>query len=189
MGRGRAALGAGWGAAVIAAAVVAGCTAGPGPSGTAPEPAPEPPAACLLDAGALSSATGVTWTPDEVAASDTRCVYDPAPPPPAAAAAAPSAASPTSAAGDDEFLAVSVAPFTGEPAGELDAVAAVCDRDSRAPVAAPGGGFVCRFHGGSVFGAAIRGSDLITVSTSAVPPGTTAAQLVFALSEQLATIR
>ncbi|WP_232663673.1 hypothetical protein [Pseudonocardia sp. TRM90224] len=191
MARGRAALTATIaGVAAFTVVVLAGCTAGPGPSGTSPEPEPDPPAACLLDAGALSAATGVTWTPDEVAASDTRCVYDPAPPAPAqagatASATRTSAAAPTSAAGEDEFLAITIAPFSGEPAAELDGVAAVCDRESRAPVAAPGTGFVCRFHGGSVFAVAIRRSELVTVSVSAVPPGTTAAQLVFALSDQL----
>jgi hypothetical protein len=62
----------------------------------------------------------------------------------------------------------------------------VCTDGSRAPVTGdPGGGFVCRFQGGSVFAATVRGGDMVTVAASAVPPGTTGARLVLAISQQL----
>ena len=158
--------------------LLAACTTGPGP--VTPPPPPPPPAACLLDTAAFAAGTGITWTPDASTASDTRCVYDPAGP------AAGGADGPA-------FVAVDVAQAQ-DPAAELDRVGALCADGSRAPMAtggatgSPGGGeigFVCRFQGGSVFGAAVRGDQLLTVSASAVPVGTTAAQLVLAFDQQL----
>ena len=127
----------------------------------------------------------MTWTPDRTTASDTRCVYDPA-------------RDPAAATGGADFVAVDVAPSgtddpagpsgTDDPAGELDTLAQVCDDGSRA-AAGPGdagvAGFVCRFRSGSVFAAAARGGQVVTVAASAVPSGTTAAQLVVAFTEQL----
>lgn len=158
--------------------LLAACTTGPGP--VPGPPPPPPPAACLLDTAALAAGTGITWTPDASTASDTRCVYDPAGP------AADGADGPA-------FVAVDIAQAE-DPAAELDRVGALCADGSRAPMAAggeagsPGGGeigFVCRFQGGSVFGAAVRDGQLLTVSASAVPAGTTAAQLVLAFDQQL----
>ena len=156
-----------------AAVVLAGCSAEPGgdpsPSPEPPAaPPPAPPAACLLDPGALATVTGLAWTPDQSTASDTRCVYDPVPP------AGPA------------FLAVEIVPATtDDPQTELDTAAAACADGSRAPLAAEGTGFVCRFRGGSVFAAQVRAGQLVTVSASAVPDGTTAARLVLALQQQL----
>ncbi|MCY7343820.1 MAG: hypothetical protein LH603_18810 [Pseudonocardia sp.] len=180
-----------WAAGLLALAgalLLGGCT--PAPPSPAPEPSPAtstsqvpsgqaeppPPAACLLDAAALAAATGMTWTPDRTTASDTRCVYDPA-------------RDPAAATGGADFVAVDVAPSgTDDPAGELDTLAQVCDDGSRA-AAGPGdagvAGFVCRFRSGSVFAAAARGGQVVTVAASAVPSGTTAAQLVVAFTEQL----
>ncbi|GAA1323119.1 hypothetical protein [Pseudonocardia xinjiangensis] len=185
--------------ALTGAALLGGCSLGADPdrpgSAAPPSPPPDPPAACMLDTAALATATGLTWTPDATTASDTRCVYDPA-------AGAPTSGVPTSgtptagttAAGDDAdgpaFVAVDVAP-TGATAANaaLDTAAAACRPTSRSEVPTAGGGFVCRFEGGSVFAAAVRGGRLVTVSASAVPAGTTTAQLVTALREQLGALR
>jgi hypothetical protein len=166
-------------AALGAVALLAGCSVGSGPA--EPEPAvspppPAPPAACVLDTAALGAATGLTWTPDETTASDTRCVYDPA--------GAPS--TPDGPA----FVAVDIAPAGGpDAASTLDTVAGLCDPNSRADVTAADGGFVCRFQGGSVFAAAVRNEQVVTVAASAVPPGTTAARIVTAFNEQLRALR
>ncbi|WP_219416462.1 hypothetical protein [Pseudonocardia nigra] len=175
---------------LVCAAALSGCSLfadadAPDPAAQAPPPAP--PAACLLDTAALAAATGVTWTPDQTTATDTRCVYDPA------AAPAPDGAEETDGGDDAEgpaFLAVDVTPLAGDdPAAGLDTVAGVCTDGSRAPVTATdGGGFVCRLPGGSVYAATVRGGELVTVAASTVPPGTTAARLVVAVSEQLGSI-
>jgi hypothetical protein len=47
---------------------------------------------------------------------------------------------------------------------------------------------VCRFQGGTVFAAVVRGGQLVTLAVSAVPPGTTAARLVVAFDQQLAAL-
>jgi hypothetical protein len=160
--------------AVAAAAlitVVAGCSVDPDPVDASPPP--PPPAACLLDMAALAVTTGLTWTPDPATASDTRCVYDPS----AGAAMEEGPA----------FVAVDIAPAQGADAStELDTVAALCEDGSRAPV--DEGGFVCRFQGESVFAAAVRRGQVVTVTASAVPTGTTAARLVVAFDQQLATL-
>lgn len=144
---------------VLAGAVVlTGCTAAPAPD-AAPvttEP-PAPPAACLLDVDALTAASGVAWTPDEIAASDTRCVYD--------------------ADGGGEFLVVEITASV-----PLDEVAAVCTSGSRAPA---GGGFVCGLPGGGVFAATERDGDLLTLATATVPAATTSERLATALGGQL----
>ncbi len=166
----------------IAAAVLVGTVAVSACSATAPSPPeppvaappPAPPAACLLDLGGLATSTGVAWRPDQATASDTRCVYD------------PDAPAPSTGPASEDFLAVEIAPVTAaDAAAELDTVGAVCADGSRAPIAAGRTGFVCRFRGGSVFGALVRTGQLVTVSTSAVPDGTTAARLVVALQQQL----
>ena len=88
-----------------------------------------------------------------------------------------------------DFLAVEIASAGADDAQtELDGVAGVCADGSRAPIQADGRGFVCRFRGGSVFAAAVRAGQLVTVSASAVPAGTTAARLVLALQQQLADL-
>jgi hypothetical protein len=130
----------------------------------------------MLDTVALAQATGLTWSPDARTASDTRCVYDPSgtPRPPEGPA----------------FLAVDVAPAP-DPAGALDTVAALCEDGSRAPAGGSDGnaaGFVCRFQGGNVFAAMAHEGRLVTLAASAVPPGTTAAQLVVALDQQVAAL-
>jgi hypothetical protein len=156
--------------------VMAGCSAEPGGDpAPSPEPSaappPAPPAACLLDPGALTTVTGLTWIPDQSTASDTRCVYD--------------LRSPAST-GESAFLTVEIGPAaTDDPQAELDTVAAACADGSRASLSAAATGFVCRFRGGSVFAAAARSGQLVTVSASAVPEGTTAARLVLALQQQL----
>jgi hypothetical protein len=166
-----------WRAAAVGAglllAPLAGCTADP----TAPDQArqaapPAPPAACLLDVPTLGTATGVGWTPDQSTATDTRCVYDPA-----------------GAADHGQFLAVDLEPATGVAAStELDTVAGVCDPGSRVALTRSDTGFVCRYQAGNVFAALVRNGKLITVATSAVPPGTTGARLVVALDAQLSAL-
>ncbi|MGI9003102.1 MAG: hypothetical protein ACR2GH_15835 [Pseudonocardia sp.] len=151
-------------------ALLTACAAGSDPSRpeSAAQPAPPaPPAACVLDTAALAATTGLTWTPDETTATDARCVYDPD-------------GDPTGI----DFVAVDIAPSRGADT-ELDTLAGLCEDGSRAPVAADGSGFVCRFQGGSVFAALVRGGQVVTVAASAVPPGTTAARLVVAFTQQL----
>jgi hypothetical protein len=166
-----------------AAAVLTGCStpdAAPVPPPVQAAP-PAPPAACLLDPARLATDTGLTWTPDQATASDTRCVYDPGGPVTPA-----SSPSPSTAPDPADFLAVEVAPAVADDAQtELDGVAGACADGSRAPVRDDGHGFVCRFRGGSVFAAAVRAGQLVTVSVSAVPDGTTTARLVLALQQQL----
>jgi hypothetical protein len=166
---------------LLAAAALAGCTAGTDPDTVARARPPAPPAAaCLLDTGALAATTGLSWLPDAGIATDTRCVYDPQA---GAGAGAP-------ASGDGPaFVTVEVAPARGGAADtELDTVAELCEPGSRAPVPAGDGGFVCRFQDGSVYAALVRDRQIVTVAASAVPPGTTAARLVVAFGEQLAAI-
>ena len=162
-------------ALVAVAGLLCGCSAGsdPAPAPPPPPPPPPPPAACLLDTAALGAATGLSWAPDVSTASDTRCVYDPSgtPRPPEGPA----------------FVAVEVAPDADpDPAAALDTVAALCEEGSRVP--AGDAAFVCRFQGDAVFAAAVRGGRLVTLATSAVPAGTTAARLVVAFDQQLAAL-
>jgi hypothetical protein len=154
--------------AVVLTAALGGCS-GAAPVPVAPRPPPPPPAACLLDTAALAVATGLTWTPDASTASDSRCVYD-----------LPGAQRP---AEGPAFLSVEV---TQDPATALDTVAELCDDGSRAPVGAAG--FVCRYQGGNVFAALVRDGRLVTISASAVPAGTTAAQLVVAFDQQVVAL-
>jgi hypothetical protein len=164
-------------AAAVAVGSVSACSGDvPAPAPPPPPPPPPPPAACLLDTAAFAAATGLAWAPDVSTASDTRCVYDPsgAPRPPEGPA----------------FLAVDVAPAP-DPAVALDTVAALCEDGSRAPAGGSAGsaaGFVCRFQGGNVFAAVAHEGRLVTLAASAVPPGTTAAQLVVALDQQVAAL-
>lgn len=151
-------------------ALLTGCSAG----GDNPERAPEakpppPPAACLLDGAALQATTGLAWTPDQSTATDTRCVYDP----------------PGGPAG---FLAVDVGSSDDDAATQLDTIAELCESGSRADVDAADGGFVCRFDTDNVYAAIVRGGQVVTLSTSAVPPGTTSAKLAVAFTEQLRSI-
>jgi hypothetical protein len=160
------------GAGLSAALAVAGCSAG----GDPPEPVrqaqpPPPPAACMLDGAALATTTGLAWAPDPSTATDIRCVYDPA-----------------GNGGRVAFLAVDVTTSTDDAATQLDTIAQLCERGSRADVDAADGGFVCRFDGGSVYAAVVRGGQVVTISTSAVPAGTTGAKLAVAFGEQLRAI-
>jgi hypothetical protein len=68
----------------------------------------------------------------------------------------------------------------------LGTVAELCEDGSRAPVGTAG--FVCRYQGGNVFAAVVHDGRLVTVSASAVPAGTTAAQLVVAFDQQVAAL-
>jgi hypothetical protein len=155
--------------AVVVVAALGACSAADAPAPPAPPPPPPPPAACLLDTGALATATGLSWTPDASTASDTRCVYDPS-------------GTPRPAEGP-AFLAVEV---TQEPSATLDTVAELCEDGSRAPAGAAG--FVCRYQGGNVFAAVVHEDRLVTLAASAVPAGATAAQLVVALDQQVAAL-
>ena len=129
----------------------------------------------MLDTAAFGAATGLVWTPDASTASDTRCVYDPT--------------TLSIPAEGPAFVTVDVAAAQDpEPATELDTVAALCADGSRAEVTAGEGGFVCRFQGGSVFAAMVLDGQVVTLAASAVPPGTTAARLVVAFDQQLATL-
>ncbi len=161
-------------AALITLGLLGGCSAAAGP--ITPDPAPRaqppaPPAACVLDTAALTAATGLTWTPDQSTATDTRCVYDP-----------------SGSSGPAGFLTVEVSTSTDDAASQLDTIAALCDRGSRADVKAGDGGFVCRFDGTNTYAAVVGGSRVVTVSTSAVPPGTTAAQLTAMIARQLPAV-
>ncbi|MBW0115944.1 hypothetical protein, partial [Pseudonocardia abyssalis] len=98
---------------------------------------------------------------DEIAASDTRCIYD-------------------ADGGGGEFLVVEIA-----PAVPLDDVAAVCTAGSRTPA---GTGFVCGLPGGGVFAATERDGDLLTLAAAAVPAATTADRLATALDAQLTLV-
>lgn len=145
----------------------AGTQAGPAAaSSTAP---PVPPAACLLDTAAFEAATGIAWTPDATTATDGRCVFDPAGP-----------------QDDPAFVTATVAAPAPDAATALTTLAQLCDARSRAEVPGTGGGFVCRFQTGTVVGAAPRGAQLLTLTASAVPKGTTADRLTRGLAEQLA---
>jgi hypothetical protein len=162
------------GGVLVGAALLAGCTAGPDPVAT-PAP-PPPPAACMLDMPAFAATTGLSWTPDASTASDTRCVYDPT--------------TRSIPADGPAFVTLDVAAMQGtEPAAELATVAELCAEGSRAEVAAGDGGFVCRFQGASVFAAMVQRARVVTLAASAVPPGTTAAQLVVAFDQQLTALR
>jgi hypothetical protein len=153
------------------AALLAACTAGER-VGPAPQAQPPPPpAACLLDGTELTATTGLTWTPDQNTATDTRCVYDP-----------PGGSTPAG------FLAVDVGSTTDDAASQLDTIAELCDSGSRAEVDAADGGFVCRFDGGNVYAVLVRGGQVVTVSTSALPTGTTYAKLAVAMTQQLSAI-
>jgi len=155
--------------AVVLLATLGGCSAPDAAEPPAPPPPPPPPAACLLDTAALEAATGLAWTPDATTASDTRCVYDPA-------------GAPRPDAGP-AFVSVDV---TDEAPPALDTVAELCEDGSRAPVGEVG--FVCRYQGGNVFAALVRDGRVVTVAASAVPEGTTAAQLVMAFDQQVAAL-
>lgn len=160
-----------WVGAVVLAAAIGGCSAAEAPAPVAPPPPPPPPpAACLLDTGVLTTTTGLTWAPDASTASDTRCVYDPS-------------GTPRAADGPAAFLSVDV---TQDPAASLDTVAELCEDGSRAPVGTAG--FVCRYQGGNVFAAVTRDGRLVTLAASAVPTGTTAAQLVVAFDQQVTAL-
>jgi hypothetical protein len=155
--------------ALVAGASLGACSAADSPAPVPPPPPPPPPAACLLDTASLAAATGLTWTPDASTASDTRCVYDPS-------------GTPRPADGP-AFLSVDV---TQDPPTALESVAALCEDGSRAPAGTAG--FVCRYQGGNVFAAATHDGRLVTLAASAVPVGTTAAQLVVAFDQQVAAL-
>jgi hypothetical protein len=152
---------------VVLAAALGGCSAAEAPAPVAPPPPPPPPAACLLDTTALAAATGLSWAPDATTANDTRCVYDPS--------------GVQRAADGPAFVSVDVAAATA-----LDTVAELCEKGSRAPVGTAG--FVCRYQGGNVFAAVTHEGRLVTLAASAVPAGTTAAQLVVAFDQQVAAL-
>ena len=158
------------GVLLVAAGLLTACTSEPAEPLPQAQP-PAPPAACLLDDAELAATTGLTWTPDQSTATDTRCVYDPAGNP-----------------GPAGFLAVDVASSTDDAASELDTIARLCEGGSRADVKAADGGFVCRFDGDGVYAALVQGGRVVTVASSAVPPGTTTARLAVALTQQLTVI-
>jgi hypothetical protein len=161
----------GWGLAV-ALVVLGGCGADPPLQQAAP---PDPPAACVLDTTALADATHVTWTPDQATANDTRCVYD----------AGPNAATPAGPA----FLTVSLFNRTqADPAAERESLAQLCVQGSRVDLNKADGGFVCRFDGDLVYGALVRGDQVVQVATSAIPRSTASAALSSAITDQLANL-
>ena len=161
------------GAGIVACAVVlSGCAADP-PLQQAPPP--DPPAACVLDTAALDTATKLTWTPDQSTASDTRCVYD----------AGPTAAGPAG----PTFLTVSLFARTqADAAAERELLAQLCLEGSRVEVNKADGGFVCRGRGDLVYGAIVRGDQVVQVTSSAVPASVAPDALTTAISDQLATL-
>lgn len=154
----------------LSATLLTACSADPVEPAPQAQP-PAPPAACLLDDPALAATTGVAWTPDQSTATDTRCVYDPAGNPRPAG-----------------FLAVDITASDDDAATELDSIAELCESGSRADMKVADGGFVCRFDGDGVYAALVRGGRVVTVASSAVPPGTTAARLAVAFTQQLTAI-
>jgi hypothetical protein len=50
------------------------------------------------------------------------------------------------------------------------------------------GGFVCQFNGDLVFGALVRGDQVVQVACSAVPAAVESATLATAIGDQLATL-
>ncbi len=162
----------GWSALAALVVVLGGCGADP-PLEQAPPP--DPPAACVLDTAALATATHVSWTPDQSTANDTRCVYD----------AGPNAATPAGPA----FLTVSIFARTqADAAAERELLAQLCAQGSRVDVNKADGGFVCRFDGDLVYGALVRGDQVVQVATSAIPTTTAGAALASAISDQLAKL-
>ena len=158
-------------AAGVALVALSGCAADPPLQQAAP---PDPPAACVLDTAALDNATKVTWTPDQSTASDTRCVYD----------AGPKASGPAGPA----FLTVSVFARTqADAAAERELLAQLCVEGSRVDVNKADGGFVCRGGGDLVYGALVRGDQVVQVTSSAIPTSMAADTLTTAISDQLAT--
>lgn len=158
--------------AVLAVAVLAGCSSDPPLPNAAP---PAPPAACVLNTDTLSSATDVKWAPDQSTASDTRCVYDAVPQP--------------KGADGPQFLTVSMFPRTeADPSAERELLGQLCVKGSRVDVNVADGGFVCRFDGNLVFGALVRGDQVVQVSTSAIPAATATATLAGAINDQLASL-
>jgi hypothetical protein len=154
------------------AVVLSGCAADPPLPQAAP---PDPPAACVLDTAALGNATKVTWTPDQSTASDTRCVYD----------AGPNASGPAGPA----FLTVSLFVRTqADAAAERELLAQLCNQGSRVDVNKADGGFVCRFNGDLVYGALVRGDQVVQVASSAVPTTMESATLATAVGDQLANL-
>ncbi len=146
------------GVGALGVGVLGGCTAAPAPPVVAPAPPPPPPpAACLLDAGALATATGLTWAPDLVTATDARCVYDPS--------------------GGGAFLVVDLA-----PGADVRTPAELCDEGS--PAALPSGGLVCRF-GPGVLGVGTAGDRVVTIAAAEAPPGTDPARLIAAFGAEL----
>jgi hypothetical protein len=160
-------------AGILALAVVlSGCAADPPLPQAAP---PDPPAACVLDTAALGNATKVAWTPDQSTASDTRCVYD----------AGPDASGPAGPA----FLTVSLFARTqADAAAERELLAQLCSQGSRVDVNKADGGFVCRFNGDLVYGALVRGDQVVQVACSAVPATVASATLATAIGDQLANL-
>ncbi len=159
-------------AAGVALVALSGCAADPPLQRAAP---PDPPAACVLDTAALDNATKVTWTPDQSTASDTRCVYD----------AGPKASGPAGPA----FLTVSVFARTqADAAAERELLAQLCVEGSRVDVNKADGGFVCRGGGDLVYGALVRGDQVVQVTSSAIPTSMAADTLTTAISDQLATM-
>lgn len=157
-------------ALLVVAGLLTACTSEPAAPTPQAQP-PAPPAACLLDGAALAATTGLAWTPDQSTATDTRCVYDPAGNP-----------------GPAGFLAVEVGSSSDDAASQLDTIAELCQSGSRADVQAADGGFVCRFDDDGVYAALVQGGQVVTVASSAVPPGTTAARLAVAFTQQLTAI-
>jgi len=146
--------------------VLAGCGAPP-PAPPEPPAVPAPPAACVLDADKLRAATGVVWTAETATATATRCVYDPDGPQ------------------GPVFAAVTI--VDGSAAAGLDTVAEACVSGTRQVA---GSGFVCRLGAadrdtGSVLAATNGGGQLITVTVSAAPAGTTVEAVTRALADQL----
>jgi hypothetical protein len=75
-----------------------------------------------------------------------------------------------------------------DAAAERESLAQLCAAGSRVDVNKADGGFVCRFDGDLVYGALVRGDQVVQVATSAIPTTTASAALAAAISDQLARL-
>ena len=97
----------------------------------------------------------------------------------------PNAATPAGPA----FLTVSLFNRTqADPAAERELLAQLCLEGSRVDVNKADGGFVCRGGGDLVYGAIVRGDQVVQVAASAIPEAMASATLASAITDQLANL-